>query len=222
MVHGLGVVHLVDGTHGLDGEENNLTVGILSFWLQCDELSEGACLQGLVVGHYLGELLCGVGPGIKHFRGDAAVVFAHKVQQLCRLAGLVFSKALCTEVPGVVEEIIDIISLGIPCHVHEQLDGILHGLQVADVQDPQFLDTAVVGQLQLFPHILYRGDVDPFRVAGGTDVVYVVVESPAAFALLFLSGGQTAHVAPVVVTQQYRHVVGHTESGVVVVLYLFI
>ena len=111
---------------------------------------------------------------------------------------------------------------GIPGHVHKQLDGVFHGLQVAHIQDPQFLDTTIVGQLQLLPHVLDGGDVDPFRVTGCSDVVHVVVESPATLALLFLSGRQTAHVAPVVVAEQYRHIVRHAQSCVVVVLYFFI
>ena len=33
----------------------------------------------------------------------------------------------------------------IPCHIHKQLDGILHRLQVAHVQNPHALNTMVVG-----------------------------------------------------------------------------
>ena len=136
MVHGLGVVHLVDIAHGLDGEEDDLTVGILGFGLQGDELSEGAGLEGLIVGHHLGELCGGVGLGVEHLRGDAAIIFAHEVQQLCCLAGLILAETLCAEVTGVVEEIVDMVFRGIPGHVHKQLDGILHRLQVAHIQDP--------------------------------------------------------------------------------------
>ena len=121
-----------------------------------------------------------------------------------------------------VEQVVHTVFRGIPRHVHKQLDGIFHRLQIADVEDPQFLDAAEVGQLQLLPHVLYGGDVDPLRVAGGTDVVHVVVESPSALALLFLGSRQTAHVAPVVVAEQDGHVVGHTQAGVIVVLHLFI
>ena len=112
--------------------------------------------------------------------------------------------------------------LGVPGHVHEQLDGVLHRLQVAYIQDPEFLDTAVIGQLQLFPHVLRRSDVDPFRVTGGTHVVHVVVETPATFTLLFLSRRQSAHVTPVIVAEQHRHIVGHAQTGIIVILYLFI
>ena len=114
------------------------------------------------------------------------------------------------------------VFLRVPCHVHKQLDGVLHGLQVAHVQYPELLYAAVVGQLQLLPHVLYRGDVDPLRVARRPYIVHVVVESPASFALLLLGSGQSSHVAPVVIAEQHRHVVGHSQSRVVVVLHLLV
>ena len=76
--------------------------------------------------------------------------------------------------------------------------------------------------MQLFPHVLDGGDVDPLRVTGSPHVVNVVVETPATLALLLLSIGQTTHITPVIGAEQYRHVVRHTKASIVVVLHLFI
>ena len=50
----------------------------------------------------------------------------------------------------------------------------------------------------------------------------MVVQTPTTLALLFLGCRDASHITPVVVTQQNRHIVGHTQSCVIVVLYLFI
>ena len=117
VVHGLGVVHLVDVAHGLDGEEDDLTVGVAGFGLECDELPEGTGLQSLIVADDLGKLPGGVGLGVEHLGGDAAVVLAHEVQQLGCLAGLVFAETLGAEVTGMVQKIIDTVLRGIPRHI---------------------------------------------------------------------------------------------------------
>ena len=106
MVHRLGIVHLVDVTHGLHGEEDKLAVGIAAFRLQGDELAQGTGLECLVFSYHLGKLVGGIGLGIEHLGSDATVVFAHEVQDGGCLAGLIAAETLGTEVPGVVEEIL--------------------------------------------------------------------------------------------------------------------
>ena len=221
-VHCLGVVHLVDIAHRLYREEDHLTIGVLVFGLQGDKLAQGTRLEGLILGYDLSELVRRVGGGVEHLRGDAAVILAHEVQDRGCLTCLLLSKALLAEVACMVEQIVHVVLAGIPGHVHKQLDGILHGFQVAHVQDPQFLDAAVVGQLQLFPHVLDGCHVDPLRITGRSHVVHVVVESPATLALLLLGRGQSSDVTPVVVAEQDGDVVRHSQSCVVVVLYLLI
>ena len=70
--------------------------------------------------------------------------------------------------------------------------------------------------------MLYRCDVQPFAVARRTHIVNVVVHAESALVLEFIGGGQTADVAPVVITEENNHVIGHTESFVVISLHLFI
>ena len=221
-VHSLGVVHLVDVTHCLYREEDNLSVGILVFGLQRDKLAQGTSFQGLVFCHYLGKLFSGISRCIEHLRGDTTIVFADEIQDRSCLTGLIFAEALCTESTGMTEQVVCVVFLGIPCHVHEELDGVFHWLQVAHIQDPEFLDAAVVGQLQLFPHVLCRGDVDPLGVTRRTHVVHMIVEAPTAFTFLFLSGWQSAYITPVVIAEQYGDIVRHAQAGIVVVLHLFI
>ena len=115
------------------------------------------------------------------------------------------------------------VGLGVPRHVHEERDGVLHRLQVANVENPHTLDTVVVGQRQLFEHLLRLCDVEPLRVARRSHVVNVVVDAPATLAgPLLRRHGHTADVAPVVVADENHHIVGHLQSGIIVVLYLFI
>ena len=50
----------------------------------------------------------------------------------------------------------------------------------------------------------------------------MIVEAPAALTLLLLGRRQSAHVTPVIIAKQHRHVIGHTESCIIIVLYFFI
>ena len=114
------------------------------------------------------------------------------------------------------------IFLWIPGHIHEQLDGILHRFQVSDIENPHALDSKVVGQRQLFEHLLCLRDVEPLGITRCTHIVHVVIDAPASLSATFPDGRYTADVAPVVVADENHHVVRHTEPGIVVVLYLFI
>ena len=115
------------------------------------------------------------------------------------------------------------VFLRIPCHVHEERDGILHRFQVTHVENPHTLDAEVVGQGELFEHLLCLRDIEPLGVAGCSDIVHMIVDAPATLAAAFLLGyGHTADVAPVVVADQDHHVIGHFETCVVIVLHFFI
>ena len=112
--------------------------------------------------------------------------------------------------------------LGIPSHIHKQLDGIFHGLQVTDIQYPHALDTVVIGQRQLFEHLLSLSDIKPLRITGCTYIIHMVIQTPATRMFTFFGIGYTAHITPVVITQQNKHIVGHTHAGIIVVKHLFI
>ena len=115
------------------------------------------------------------------------------------------------------------IFLRMPSHIHKELDGILHRLQIANIQNPHASDAEVVGQRQLFEHLLRLRDVEPLGVTWSTHIVHVIIDTPAALAAtLFLVDGYTTDVAPVVVADENHHVVGHLKAGIIVVLYLFI
>ena len=114
------------------------------------------------------------------------------------------------------------VLLRFPSHIHEERDGVLHRLQVADIENPHALNAEVVGQRQLLEHLLRLRDVEPLGIAGSAHVVYMVVDAPTALAAALGSCRHAAYVAPVVVADEYHHVVRHAESGVVVVLHLLI
>ena len=223
-VHGLGIVHVVEVGHGLDGEEHQLTVEVAALGGHQLQQPQGAQLKtGIVVGHlppFAGLDVIGV--GIEHFGCYARHVLAVAVIDVGRLAGLRAAHVAAEEAGGVVGHRLLGVLLGVPCHVHKQLYGVFHGLEVAHVENPHALYAEVVGQLQLLKHLLRLRDVEPLRVARSTDIVYMVVESPSTGVLTLLGVGHAAHVAPVVVAEQHNHVVGHAHAFVVVVQHLFI
>ena len=92
--------------------------------------------------------------------------------------------------------------IGVPSHVEEELDGVLHRLQITYVEDPHLIDTVLIGEVHLFPQTGDRTDVDPFRIARPAHVIHMVIHSKASLALLgSAQGWQTTDVTPVIVTE---------------------
>ena len=115
------------------------------------------------------------------------------------------------------------IFLGIPSHIHKQLDRIFHWFQVTHIENPHSLDTEVVSQRELFKHLLSLSHVYPFAVAWSTYIVHMIVDSPSTFAVtLFLAYRYTSYITPVVVADKNQHIIGHTKSGIVVVLHFLV
>lgn len=96
--------------------------------------------------------------------------------------------------------------------------GHLERLEVADVDDPDAVGAARLGQLQLLGRLLELDGVDPLVVARVADVVEVVVDARAALALRLVGERQPAHVAPVVVGPQQRDALGDVEALLLVLL----
>ncbi len=159
---------------------------------------------------------------VEHLRCAAPIVLADQVENACGLVSLVLPKLLCAPEARVVGDVADAILVRVPRHVHELADGILHGLEVAHVEDPQPVDAMLVGQGQLLPRVLHGCDVEQLRVAWRSHVVHVIVEAPSALVLALLSVGHPPHVAPVVVAEQQRHVIGHLHALVVIVEHLLV
>ena len=103
-------------------------------------------------------------------------------------------------------------------HREEEVDGIFHRLEVADIEHPESVHAICVCKLELLPHVLYGSDVQPLGVAGSADVIDVVVDAPASLAAAFLSRRELADVAPVIVAEEYGHVIGNAQSEVVILL----
>ena len=122
------------------------------------------------------------------------------------------------ETEGVVGDGLDGICLRIPSHIHKQLNRILHRLQVADIENPHTLDTEIVGQRQLFEHLLRLSDIEPLRITRRTYIIHVVVDAPTTLPTAFGSGRHTTDVTPVIVADKDHHIVGNTETGIVIVL----
>ncbi len=121
-----------------------------------------------------------------------------------------------------IKDIRSVIAAWIPRHVEKQCDGIFHRLEVADIEYPQTVDTVFISQPHLLPHVLHGRAVEQLAVAGRTHVIHVIIHAPASGVLTLTLVGQTAHIAPVVVTQQQCHIVGHPEPGVVIIKHLLV
>ena len=123
------------------------------------------------------------------------------------------------------------VVVGTPGHLEEEVDGMLHGLEVAHIENPEVVDAIFVAQAHLFPQVVGGGDVGPLGVARTTHVIDVVVHTPTALAVhKCLLGarsrnvgfGHTTNVTPVVVAKHDEHIVGHIEAQVVEVLHLLV
>ena len=228
LVHGLRIVHIIEIGHSLHGEQQYLTESITRSLghilpkaqhtgFQChivvtntlplarlDVISPGIQHLWRYTCHILAVLIVDVGSLSDGFLGGRTTEHSSK-ESLCMVCAVLLR-----------------IFLRIPRHIHKQRNRILHGFQVTHVQNPHTLNAVVVGQRELFEHLLGLGNVQPLRVTWCAHIVDMVVQSPAPLVLTFLGIGYTAHITPVVVTQQHDDVVGHTHAGIIVVEYFLI
>ena len=87
-----------------------------------------------------------VGASIQHLRRYTGHILTVLVVDGSSFIGPLLTQLLCKEVACMVEHLLLCMGLGIPGHVHEQLDGIFHRLQVAHVENPHLLDAEVISQ----------------------------------------------------------------------------
>ena len=161
-------------------------------------------------------------------------ILALQVEDAGGLLGLLVAKLLAAEVLGVGHQVLSRELGRIPRLLEPEVDGELHGLQVADVQNPQFVDAGAVGEVELLPESLNLAHVEPLAVAGRSHVIDVVVHAVAAGVTFFRLGrlaalrlggfgvGHDADVAPVVVAEQEDDVVGHLHAHLIVLLHLLV
>ena len=113
-------------------------------------------------------------------------------------------------------------SLRIPGHIQKQGNGIFHRFKVANIQNPHFFDSIVVGKPHLFPEILYRCAVEQFAVAWSTYIVHMVVHAPASGMKPLFRIRQAPYIAPVIIAQQQCDIFRHTQPLIVVIEHLLI
>ena len=129
----------------------------------------------------------------------------------------------CTEKAGsMLFDILLGIFLRIPSHIHEELDRIFHRFQVTHIQNPHTLYTMVISQRELFKHLLCLSHIKPLAITRCSHIVHMVVEAPSTRMLAFLCIRHSAHISPVIITQQNQDIVGHTHTGIIVVEHFFI
>ncbi|OPZ67002.1 MAG: hypothetical protein BWY83_02730 [bacterium ADurb.Bin478] len=79
-----------------------------------------------------------------------------------------------------------------------------------------------VGQVHLLPDARNLIGVDPFIVARAADIVIMIINAVAAATPRLIRLWQPAQVAPVVIAQQQRHIIGHAHAFVEIFLHLLI
>ena len=219
LIHSLGVIHIIEVGHCLNGEEDRLAISITSLLWNLGKQSQCTTLQtGIVVSH-LAPLSRShiIGLCIQHLRSYTSHVLAIAVVDRGGFLGNGIAEYSTEEATGMISNRLLRVFLRVPRHVHKQLDGIFHRFQVTHIQNPHPLDAIIVSQRKLFEHLLCLGHIDPLGVTGSTHVIYMVIQSPSTRMLAFLRIRNTAHISPVVVTQQHDNIIGHAHSFIIIV-----
>src|ERR1039457_3022169 len=93
-------------------------------------------------------------------------------------------------------------SLRIPGQAQEILDGKLHGLEIAYIDDPDAPGIVVVRQIHLLPNLSYGNRIEPFIIAWAAHIVEVVINTGAAASVPFFRSREPAQVTPVIVAPE--------------------
>ena len=224
VIHGLCIVHFIQIGHRLHRKKNQLAISIPVSGLQFQILPQGFRLQlHIFIGHLppfpRSQVISIL---IQHLGSHASIVLAIQVQDTHGLIRLFLTELLRTERSCMLQQIPCRIAFRIPSHIHKKSDRILHRLQITHIQYPKLIHPIAVSQLKLFPHILYRSYIQPFGITGSPHIIYMIIHPPSAGMLPLLCIRQPAHIPPVVITQQHNHIIGHTESHVIIALHFFI
>ena len=225
MIHGLRPIHLVEVGHPLNGKEYQFVIGRPSlFWQLAIEL-QGIGLEAGKIATDAVPLACSqiVGTGVQHLSRHTTIVFCTQIEQTGRLDGVFTAYDSLTERLGMLlHQLSPIQPLRVPGHIQEELNLILHRLQVTHVQHPKAVQPVVGSQSQLLPHALCLGHIHPLAVARVAHIIHMIVQSPTSGMLALLSIGHAADIAPVVVAEQDGDIVRHTHTLVVILQHLFI
>ena len=168
--------------------------------------------------------------GIQLLRGATMCILALQIQNAGSLLGALLAKLLTAEVLRVFHQIASIELCGVPCHLEPEINRELHRFQVTHIENPEFIHTISISELQLLPHTLHLADILKFRVTWRTHIVHVVIHAvtarmtlgESACTLVPLLFRQHTHIAPVVVTEQQNHIVWHIHALLVILLHFLI
>ena len=224
MIHGLCIIHFIQIGHRLHRKKNQLSVGISVSGIQFQILSQGFRLQLHIFISHLPPFPRSqvISILIQHLGSHASIVLAIQVQNTHGLIRLFLTELLRTEHSCMLQQIPCRIAFRIPSHIHKKSDRILHRLQIPHIQYPKLIHPITVSQLKLLPHILYGSYIQPFGITGGPHIVHMIIHPPATGTFPFFCIRQSAHIPPIVITQQHNHIIRHTESHIIIALHLFI
>ena len=223
-IHRLRIVHLVQIRHRLYVEEHDFEIGVLRVRRKPRVLRLRVLRQLHIFAGNLRPLagLEAVRVLVQHLGRTAACPARREVEDARGLLRLPRAEEPSAEALGELPESLRSVARRIPRHVEEERYRILHRLQVADVEHPEPVYAVFVRERHLLPHGRGARHVYELGVARRADVVDVVVHSPSARTAALLGARKHAHVPPVVVAQQNRHVIRRTKPLVEIVLHFLV
>ena len=199
-------------------------IGILRSLIQGEILTQGSCLQGQEFIPYALKLsrlqiVCLV---IQQFGLHPRRISSIAHQETSSLFRFFITKLLGTESLCILLQVAGIEGIGIPCHVHKKVNGKLMGLDITDIEHPEFIHTMLISGLQLLPHLGDMRHGEPLAGSRRTIIAYMIIHTIAALVEIFLSIRKSAHMTEIVIAKHHDDIIGHLESLVIIIEHLAI
>ena len=94
------------------------------------------------------------------------------------------------------------------------------GLDITDIEHPEFIHTMLISGLQLLPHLGDMRHGEPLAGSRRTIIAYMIIHTIAALVEIFLSIRKSAHMTEVVIAKHHDDIIGHLESLVIIIEHL--
>lgn len=94
------------------------------------------------------------------------------------------------------------------------------GLDITDIEHPEFIHTMLISGLQLLPHLGDMRHGEPLAGSRRTIITYMIIHTIAALVEIFLSIRKSAHMTEIVIAKHHDDIIGHLESLVIIIEYL--
>ncbi len=200
-VEACGNIQIVEIGASLYRVQDQLEVGVAVLRRQCVADLPRAGSQSVVIVHdtlRFVEVAEAVGVRLQQLRLAPCVELGVTGQELTDGLGVLRPKLLRGPLPRIIAQLLHRERLWVPGIVEEEARGVLHRLQIPNVDDPDPICPVLIGDPHLLPRALDLVGVEPLVTAWAADVIEVVVDAIAASTFRSY-GGHAPQVAPVVV-----------------------